>query len=132
MIGIDTNILVRIIANDDPDQSSLARRLFADAASGGSPLFINDAVLCETFWVLRSAYRINPQIVADAFQKLVDTKGTVFENEARVREVLFQCKEREGDFADLLIGAINREAGCAATYTFDRKAARLPAFQLLT
>lgn len=132
MIGIDTNILVRIIANDDPDQSSLARRLFADAATGGSPLFINDAVLCETFWVLRSVYRISPQIIADAFQRLADTKGTVFENEARVRAVISQCKEREGDFADLLIGAINREAGCSATCTFDRKAAQLPYFELVT
>lgn len=132
MIGIDTNILVRIIANDDPNQSSAAKRLFAEAASGGNLLFINDAVLCETFWVLRSAYRISSPIVAAAFQRLVDTKGTVFQNEARVRAVINQCQEREGDFADLLIGAINRETGCSATYTFDRKAARLPHFQLVT
>jgi predicted nucleic-acid-binding protein len=132
MIGIDTNILVRIIANDDPDQSGRAKRLFMDAAAGGSPLFINDAVLCEAFWVLRSAYRIAPMIIADAFQRLADTKGTVFENETRVRAVILTCKEREGDFADLLIGEINREAGCSATYTFDRKAARLAHFQLLT
>lgn len=132
MIGIDTNVLVRIITNDDPDQAAKAKRLFMDAAADGGPLFINDAVLCETFWVLRSAYHIASPIIADAFQRLVDTKGTVFQNEARVRAVISQCKEREGDFADLLIGAINREADCSATYTFDRKAARLPYFQLVT
>ncbi|MGH7812833.1 MAG: PIN domain-containing protein [Candidatus Binataceae bacterium] len=130
MIGIDTNILVRYLVQDDPEQGRKAERFITDECSAESPGFINRIVLCETVWVLESAYGYPRPKVALALEKILRTAQFRIEDH---QEAWLSLRDYEagGDFADALIAAVNLRAGCERTATFDRKAARRAGFAAL-
>ena len=128
MLGIDTNILVRFLVQDDETQFEKARKLIKREVAAGRRVFVNQLVLMETEWVLRSRYSVSKHQIIEAISGLLDATDVQFEDEPAIEEAIFIWKESIADFADCLIGAKNRRLGCRATATFDLKASKLPNF----
>lgn len=128
MLGIDTNVLVRFLVRDDEAQFEKARKLIRREIAAGRRVFVNQLVLMETEWVLRSRYAVPKNQIIEAVSGLLNATDVQFEDEPAIEEALFIWKDSIADFADCLIGAKNRRMGCRATATFDAKASRLPGF----
>ena len=130
MLGIDTNILVRFLVRDDDAQFEKARKLIKREVTAGRRVFINQLVLMETEWVLRSRYVVAKNQIIEAISGLLSAADVQFEDEPAIEEALFIWKDAAADFADCLIGAKNKRMGCRATATFDVKASKLPGFMV--
>jgi predicted nucleic-acid-binding protein len=130
MIGIDTNILVRYLAQDDPVQSPRARQIIERLLSEQDPGFISLVTITETVWVLRSSYAMTDQAIAAALELILRVQTLFVQNEREVATAMIALRTGVASFDDALIGALGRWAGCSHTVTFDRKAARLPGFRL--
>ena len=128
MLGIDTNVLVRFLVRDDEAQFEKTRKLIKREVAAGSGVLVNQLVLLETEWVLRSRYSLPKNLIIQAISGLLDASDVRFEDEPAVEEALFIWKDSAADFADCLIGAKNRRLGCRATATFAMKASKLPGF----
>ena len=128
MLGIDTNVLVRFLVRDDQTQFEKARKLLKHEISSGRRVFINQLVLLEAEWVLRSRYGLTKTQMLETISGLLDAPDIQLEDEPAVEEALFIWRDANADFADCLIGARNRRLGCKATATFDTKALKLPGF----
>lgn len=130
MIGLDTNVLVRYFAQDDPIQSAKALQLIERRLTEDEPGFISLVALVETVWVLQRRYRRDARDVVAIIERLLQAPVVVIENAAEVFLAMTEVQEGRGSFSDVLIGALGAKAGCSMTLTFDRKAARLPGFAL--
>lgn len=130
MIGLDTNILVRYLTQDDPVQSPRATDLIERRLSEDNPGFISVVAMTETVWVLERAYGFADPDIAAVIERLLQAAVLVVENEAEVFTAMTALQEERGSFADALIGALDDKAGCSVTFTFDQRAARLPRFAL--
>jgi predicted nucleic-acid-binding protein len=82
-------------------------------------------------WVLERFYRLKKQEIAIVIERILEADALLVEHEAEVATALTAVWEGRGSFADALVGAINNQAGCSRTLTFDRKALRLAGFELL-
>jgi predicted nucleic-acid-binding protein len=131
MIGLDTNVLVRYLAQDDPIQSTKATRLIERRLTEADPGFVSVVTMAETVWVLDRAYGLADYDIATAIERILQTDVLVVESEQEVFTAMIALKEGRAAFADTLIAALGAKAGCSRTVTFDRKAARLPEFELL-
>ena len=130
MIGIDTNILVRYLAQDDPVQSPHGTKIMSQLFTEDGPGFISLVTIVETEWVLRSIYRMPDNAIAVALEQILSTEALMVQNEREVFTAAVALRTGEASFDDALIGALGRWAGCSTTLTFDRKAARLKDFKL--
>ncbi len=128
MLGIDTNVLVRFLVRDNEAQFEKARKLIKREVTAGRRVFVNQLVLMETEWVLRSRYIVPKNQIIETMSALLDTADVQFEDEPAIEEALFVWKDTTADFADCLIGAKNRRLGCRATASFYLKASKLPGF----
>jgi len=128
MLGIDTNVLVRFLVRDDETQFEKARKLIKYEVAAGRRIFVNQLVLMETEWVLRSRYAVPKSQIIEVISGLLAASDIQFEDEPAIEEALFIWKDSTADFADYLIAAKNRRMGCRATATFDAKASKLPGF----
>lgn len=131
MIGLDTNVVVRYLAQDDPKQSAAATRLFETVLTPDVPGFLSTIVLCEIAWVLADCYGADRSRIRAAVEGLLAAKQLAVETPDTVRRALRAWGESGADFADALIGAVAAAQGASKTMTFDRAAARLPGFELL-
>ena len=131
MIGLDTNVVVRYLAQDDPVQSPKATRLFEQTLTEEDPGYVSVVVMAETAWVLERAYRLSDAEVAAAVEGILQADVLVVESEQEVFTAMIALKEGRGSFADALIGALCSKAGCSGTLTFDRRALQLPGFSPL-
>lgn len=129
MIGLDTNVLVRYLAQDDADQSERANELI-DQLTEAHPGYVTMIVLAETYWVLRRAYRAGRADVMATLQGLVDAKELMIERTDTVRRALRRA-DAGADFADALISELGVDAGCERTVTFDQRAAATAGMHLL-
>jgi predicted nucleic-acid-binding protein len=130
VIGLDTNILVRLLIEDDPDQTRLAHRLVRNAVAE-ELCYVSDVALCELEWVLVSCYDASRDEVALAYQKLLDLPGFLFEAPATVRLTLERFRASRVEFSDLLLGARGREKGVRTTYTFEKALSKQDGFTRL-
>lgn len=130
MIGVDTNVLVRYLTQDDAAQAR-AVDAFLTTLEDGERLRIDDIVLCELVWVLRAAYRLNKSTIVDAVDKVLNTARFSFEDRDLLRKALDDFRDGKGDFADYLIGWRNLRAGCHRTTTFDLSLEGSTSFVLL-
>ncbi len=128
MIGLDTNVLVRYFVADDPAQSARAARFIESRCTMDDPGFVDRVALCELVWVLSSGYGYGRAEIARVLDALLASRDIVLEDHEAVRGAARAFERGAADFADALIGLVNRARGCAATATFDRKAARLAGF----
>lgn len=132
MIGLDTNVLVRYLAQDDPPQSALAEEFIENACSEKRPAFINHIVLCETVWVLDRCYHVEKDTLAIILGKILKTEQFKIQNIDMVWRALKEFKKSAVDFADCLLAQNNLGNGCEHTVTFDKKASASVGYQLLT
>lgn len=130
MIGLDTNVLVRYLAQDDPTQSRKATELIEQRLTEENPGFVSVVVMAETVWVLERAYGLTEEDIAAAIERTLQADVLVIESEQELFTAMIALKEGRGSFADALIGALSVKAGYTRTVTFDRKALRLPGFEL--
>lgn len=129
MIGLDTNILVRYLAQDDPVQSRKATDIIERRLTKDELGFVSVVVMVETAWVLARAYGLANQEIAVAIEHLLQADVLVIEREQEVFTAMIALKEGQGSFADALIGALGAKAGCSRILTFDRNTLRLPGFE---
>jgi len=120
MKGLDTNVLVRYLTQDDREQARKVDRLVETIVAKGERAYVNVIVLAELTWVLRSAYGFGKEALVRVLERMLATPRLVLEGRDEVREALDEYRGGEGDFSDYLIGARNLRAGCSGTATFDR------------
>ena len=132
MIGLDTNIVLRYLLQDDPKQTRQANHIIDRQMSERNPGFISLVTVLEIVWVLRSLLKRTPSQVAAHVEQVLAADSLEVQNEQQVFEAVFALKRGTGEFEDALIAALNAWAGCSSTLTFDQKAARLPHFRLIT
>jgi predicted nucleic-acid-binding protein len=131
MIGLDTNVLLRSILNDHPVESRQARAFIATHCTAENKGYINRITLCELIWVLGRSYGFTREAIAGVVERLLATEVFVLEDSSIVASALNAYRLGGVDFPDLLIAEINRNAGCSATATFDRRAAKLGGFKAI-
>lgn len=131
MIGLDTNVLVRYLAQDDVVQSAMATDLIEQRLSALNPGFISVIAMAETAWVLQRSYRLDDKAVAMAIERVLQVDRLVVENEQAVFTAMIALRDGRGSFSEALIGVLGKAAGCSCTVTFDRKALRLDEFELV-
>lgn len=131
MIGLDTNILVRYLAQDDPIQSRQATQIIERQLSEEHPGFISLVTIVETVWVLDRVYGMSNHEIASAVEGILQADAFVVQNEQQAFTAMIALKTGAGSSSDALIGALGAWAGCTSTLTFDKKAKRLTDFQLL-
>lgn len=130
MTGLDTNVLVRYVMQDDPRQSPRATRLI-ESLSAESPGFIPIVVPVELVWVLSGSYGLDRTQVATVLGTLLRCKELVIERAELVAQALKRYGTDGADFADALIERLAAAAGCATTMTFDAGAVRATSMTLV-
>jgi predicted nucleic-acid-binding protein len=130
MIGLDTNILVRYLTQDDPVQSGKATEVMERRLNEENPGFISVVAMAEMVWVLDRAYGFSGAEIAAAVERLLQSEVLAVENEQEVFTAMIAIKQGQGSFADAIIAALGAKAGCSCTLTFDQKALHLPGFEL--
>ena len=131
MIGLDTNVVVRYLTQDDAVQSAKANELFERRLTEEEPGFVSIVAMAETAWVLERNYGLSAYELATAIERILQVNVVVVESEQEVFTAMVAVKEERGSFADALIGALGVKAGCSHTLTFDQKALRLLDFKSL-
>jgi predicted nucleic-acid-binding protein len=131
VIALDTNVLVRFLVQDDPEQALVAAEVI-DRLTDADPGFVSREVLVELVWVLERAYGYGNAEISGALDGLLSSIELLIEAADDVGPAL-ECYRSDGfGFADLMIAAAARRAGAAELVTFDRKAARLTGVRLLS
>jgi predicted nucleic-acid-binding protein len=130
MIGLDTNVLVRYLAQDDPKQTAAATKLFG-SLSAASPAFISQVVLAETVWVLQSRYTADAARIGQVVETLLRADAVQVERADVVWRALRRFRQDQGDFPDALVTELAHAAGCGQIYSFDRAAVKRSGMTLL-
>ena len=130
MIALDTNVVIRFLVQDDPDQAALAGQLIS-GLTADAPGYVCREVMVELVWVLERAYRYSRAEVAGALEGLLAASEIEIEAADDVGLALFRYRDDGFGFADLMIAAAARRVGAAELVTFDRKAARIDGVRLL-
>ncbi|AKM04280.1 MULTISPECIES: PIN domain-containing protein [Burkholderia] len=131
MIGLDTNVLVRYLVQDDPVQSKKATRL-VESLTAEHPGYITQVALVEVVWVLARAYGSDRDEIAQVIEALLRTKELVVEAAETVWKALRVYSGSSADFSDCLIERTCHEAQCQYTMTFDAKAAKVAGMRLVS
>jgi predicted nucleic-acid-binding protein len=124
MTGLDTNVLVRYIAQDDAKQSARATRFIESECTTEVPGFISLVTLVEIVWVSESCYGAGKTEVLTLLRHLLSTKQLVVQDCETVWKALNLFEKGNAEFADYLVERIADANGCESTVTFDRKAAQ--------
>lgn len=130
MIGLDTNILVRYLMDDDEAQAGAAANLI-EGLTEEDPGFISLVTIVELVWVLRRAYRVPERESLPVLEHLLSAHAIRPERSHEVRLAMRDALSKPADFADALIARLGSTAGCTSTMTFDRAAAGLDGMTLL-
>jgi predicted nucleic-acid-binding protein len=125
MIGLDTNVLVRYLAQDDPVQSPRATKLIEHTLGERNPGYVGMVTLIELSWVLKRLYGVRGRELHDALRDLLEARQLVVEQRPIVTAALARWAGEAGDFADALVVECARAAGCRKVMTFDVAAAGL-------
>jgi predicted nucleic-acid-binding protein len=132
VIGLDTNIIIRFLMQDDAVQSRLATQ-FISRLSRDEPGFVGAIVLAEISWVLRRAYKLTRAEISEAIEGLLQSAELVVENaHAAYNALALYRASTSVEFADVLIERTALLAGAAETVTFDKRAATEAGMRLLT
>jgi predicted nucleic-acid-binding protein len=129
--GVDTNVLVRYLTNDDTSQAELAERFLDQCRQDGELVFIPILVLCELIWVLDRTFGRNKPVLIEVVENLLATDIFRLEQESTVRRSLEHFRQGKAGFSDYMIGEINREEGCQDPVSFDRALRAASGFQIL-
>ena len=130
MIGLDTNVLVRYIMQDDPMQSPKATHLI-ESLTSDQPGFVPLVAVVELLWVLSSSYALNRDQLVEALDLLLRSKEIVVDSADLVLQAQRRFAKGGADFADCLIERIAQAHGCQDTMTFDACAAKAAGMTLV-
>ena len=122
MIGLDTNVFVRYLTQDDPDQAARATRVVEQELTEDTPGFIGLVVLVETAWVLQRLYRASAEEIRETVTDLLGSRAILVENRDVVARALALSKKNSCGFADAIIATSAFSAGCDKVISFDRGA----------
>jgi predicted nucleic-acid-binding protein len=128
--GLDTNILVRFFAKDDPLQTPKARAVLSSLTTA-EPGWVGVAVILELVWVMTSTLGVGRDAVAQILAALLTRETIVVERAETIEKALQRYRRGRADFADCLIASSAKAAGCSRTVTFDRIAARDAGMELI-
>jgi predicted nucleic-acid-binding protein len=123
MIGLDTNVVVRYLMQDDPRQSRQATAVL-ESLSSDDPAYVTLVTVVEIVWVLESGYDLNCEQVSKAIAGLLAARELRIDRAQNVIQALRVYQRGRVDFADALIERLSAEAGCEHTLTFDVRAAK--------
>jgi len=130
MVGLDTNILVRYLTEDDSVQSAKATEIIEQRLTAANRGFVSIVTMAEIVWVLDRAYGLSDKEITAAIERMLQVEVLLIENEQEVFAAMIALKRGQGAFADALIAELGAKAGCTHTLSFDKKALRLPGFTL--
>jgi predicted nucleic-acid-binding protein len=131
MMGLDTNLLLRYLAQDDPTQSPRATKIIEQQLTEQEPGFVSLVSILEVAWVLKSLFKRSRHEIANDIEMLLAADTLEIQNEQEVYYAVVSLRNGVGTFEDALIGSLGIWRGCSATFTFDEDAAkRLRGFQL--
>ena len=131
MIGLDTNILLRLWLNDDPAQNKRIDTLLEQHGSTPGSLLVTDVVLVEAVWTLRSAFDQDKAAQLIALRSLLDEVAFAFEDREAVKEAVNMFEQGNCGFSDCLVVAQHARHGCDFTATFDRGMRKLAGVKLI-
>ena len=131
MIGIDTNVLVRYITQDDERQSGIATEFIENYCTNGNKIFVNHLVICELVWVLKKCYQLSKPKIINVIEHILQVSQFSIENAQIIWQALTDYKKGSADFADYVVSRINTFNNCDETITFDQKAGKSKGFALL-
>ena len=131
MIGLDTNVVIRYLAQDEPRQAAAATRLMERTLSVDNPGFVSIVVICEIAWALAECYAADRERLRTVIEGLLGTRQIIVESPALVWKALRSWRGSAADLSDALIGELAAAQGATETVTFDKAAARLAGFALL-
>ncbi len=120
MVGLDTNVLIRYITQDDQHQCRIVDREITKALEKDEIFNIQPVVLCEVVWVLESAYGYNKNDIVTALEYILRTAQFVVIDKTIVWKAVYSYQDGKGDFADYYIGHMNKKNGADTTLTFDK------------
>ncbi len=130
MIGVDTNVLARFIAQDDPVQAAAATELFS-RFSAENPGYVSMIAIVELVWVLKSSYRSERSNIARVLDTVLRSRELLVERAELVAQALRGYAAGTADFADYLIERAGHAAECQYTVTFDKDAAGSTGMRLI-
>lgn len=131
MNGLDTNVLVRFLVQDDEVQAQKVNALFTDSEANKQQLFVSTVVVLELMWVLKAAYDVPREAILHSLNALLSMSVLEFQDQAAVRAFIISAENNTYDLSDLLIGQMSLMVGCDTTLTFDKKAGKSPYFKTL-
>jgi len=131
VIGLDTNVVVRYLTQDDPKQSASATKFIEHTLSVDRPGFVSLVTLCEIAWVLAECYEADKARIVEVMEGLLGSKQVLVEESDLVWKALRAWDKSAADFSDALLGQVAIARGCEKIVTFDKSAARLTGFELL-
>lgn len=131
MIGLDTNVVIRYLTQDDPKQSLQASRLI-ESLTVEEPGFVGIVSVIEVVWILTACYGATRETISDVLGTLLQVRGIVVAHADVVLQALRVFRQGKADFADCLIKCIADQAMCTCVMTFDRDAAKHCGMQLLS
>jgi predicted nucleic-acid-binding protein len=120
VVAFDTNVVVRLLLRDDAAQAKKAEQAFLRHARGDG-VFLPLVVLVETAWVLSYTYELDRKAIHEHLRSLIRTRGVIVDDADLVQDALDAYTKGSADFADHVILATTRRAGCRALLTFDRR-----------
>jgi predicted nucleic-acid-binding protein len=123
VVAFDTNVVVRLLVRDDAAQAKKAEQTFLRHARGDG-VFLPLVVVVETAWVLAYTYELSRKAIHEHLLSLIRTRGVVVDEADLVQEALDAYAKGGADFADYVILAATRRAGCRTLLTFDRRLAK--------
>ena len=131
MIGLDTNVMLRLLLTDDPEQKIRVVKLIQQARRSETTVIITLAVVLEMEWVLRSNAKMNKAQVLNVFNLLLESHDIEIDNEKVLEQALHIYDNAVSDFAECLFLAQYQRLGCDTMLTFDTKAARMTGVELV-
>jgi predicted nucleic-acid-binding protein len=139
VIGLDTNVLIRYLAQDEPRQSAIATRLIERELTPQNAGFISLVVLVELYWVLRRLYAATDEELLETVADLLGSAHFRIESRAIVQAAVQRVKlpksapgkPSKAGLTDYLIFEIAKTEGCSKTVSFDKAAVRSAGMQLL-
>ena len=131
MKALDTNVIVRLLINDDKVQGRRAKAVLEKAEEESERYFLSLLVILETIWVLSAVYKLNRSEVLDALELLTQMPVLELENDGTVQELLRMGRSGNADLPDLLIGLSAKARGCETTLTFEKGLEKTALFERL-
>ena len=131
MKALDTNVLVRLLVQDDKKQAEVVQALLSDAESNKQSFFVTLLVILELIWVLEAIYDVRREDILNSLNELLSMPVLTIEKQSMLRSFILSAHGTSFDLSDLLIAHSAKDESCEITYTFDKKAAKFKLFEKL-